>query len=279
MKPGCWIAIMWQVLNKTDMKLRILGNIIILSLVLSGCVKNVKPINIIQLPDENGHKTGFTCTGLAWDDLEKAWLIGDIGKLHENEEKFYPCIRVVSEDFSQINRTISLFDKFPLMKTIQGSGIDKKDGTLYICSFDENLIRHMDRKGNAIDSISIQNPTGIVYDGRNDELIVLTYDRIVRMDKTGNIKSHFKFKEKGQDQIYLFGDKLYVTYGLNYHKPQYLRVLDASGDEIQTYRMLESYAIEGVAVKDSLVYILNDGVYHEAKIPENVVVQYKISDL
>lgn len=42
------------------------------------------------------------------------------------------------------------------------------------------------------------------------------------------------------------------------------------------YRVNESYAVEGILVKDSTLFVVNDGIYHEAKIKNNYVQEYLI---
>ena len=40
------------------------------------------------------------------------------------------------------------------------------------------------------------------------------------------------------------------------------------------YVLKDSYVIEGITIVDNILYVLNDGYYHDAKIPINQVNMY-----
>ena len=42
--------------------------------------------------------------------------------------------------------------------------------------------------------------------------------------------------------------------------------------------MKDSYAVEGIFIDDHDMYILNDGYYHNAKVPVNCVNHYRINN-
>ncbi len=237
------------------------------------------PRSTVNLPDGPFSSTGqgFTCTGMVYDTCERMFYVGDIGTVNPDDTLFHPCIEVLSEDLKHLVRTIPLYKHFPVMKTVQGVAVDYADNTLWLCSFEEGLIRHITKQGEHISSIELSQPTGIAYDATTGHLWVLTYDALMEMTKTGNVLRSFEFHEAGQDQICVKGDTIYVTSGLDYHNPQYLHLVDKrDGYKIATIQMDASFAIEGVVVIDSLCYIANDGLYHKAREPRNVIQEYNL---
>jgi len=41
----------------------------------------------------------------------------------------------------------------------------------------------------------------------------------------------------------------------------------------------DSFAVEGIYIENEIMYIVNDGYYHNAKIPVNQINKYDISNL
>ena len=102
---------------------------------------------ILKLPDKEKANVGFTCTGLYWDKEEESFFIGNAGKYKPNDKTFQASIEIVEKDFSAIKGDIPCYLKFENMRDIQGV-TKSTDGTIWLCSYGENKVRHIDEKGN-----------------------------------------------------------------------------------------------------------------------------------
>jgi DNA-binding beta-propeller fold protein YncE len=130
-----------------------------------------------------------------------------------------------------------------------------------------------------LDSLSISKPTGVAIDQATGHLWVLTFTDLIEYTKEFRQISTFPIHKDGQDQLAILNGKIYITHGLDYSKDQFVSVFDIATRRIdETYTVDKSYAIEGIAIVDSLVYIANDGLYHDAKIKRNQVNIYKLSN-
>lgn len=236
---------------------------------------------VIKLPTpaygEDGN--GFTCTGLAYDKNEDVFYIGNVGKALPEEEGFNASIVKISKDFSHISGEINLQENFPEMKFIQGVAIDCSDDTIWLCSVEENKVRHIDKEGNDLGSINFVYPVGICYDSRNDSLWVISDEWLCNIKKDGEILKRFWIRLRGQDQIWLDenDNKIYLTAGRDYHKGGSVYAIDLStGIADRKYFLRDSYAVEGIYIDGNRMYVLNDGYYHRAEIPFNQVNIYAI---
>ena len=104
---------------------------------------------ILKLPDKEKANVGFTCTGLYWDKEEECFFIGNAGKYKPNDKTFQASIEMVEKDFSAIKGDIPCYLKFENMRDIQGV-TKSTDGTIWLCSYGENKVRHIDEKGNEV---------------------------------------------------------------------------------------------------------------------------------
>lgn len=56
-------------------------------------------------------------------------------------------------------------------------------------------------------------------------------------------------------------------------------MVDLETNEIKpVYELQDSYAIEGIAIVDDVLYVLNDGYYHDAKVAVNQVNMYDLKN-
>ena len=237
---------------------------------------NLNATEKIVLPDihETGH--GWTCTGLAHDDLTDTFLVGDIGKALPSSEGYASQIVRVSSDFRTVVETIPLYTTFTSMHDVQGITIDK-DGTIWFCSTSENLIRHIDTDGTSLGSFSVSGnqPTGISYSPNDDSLWVLTYgnsNNIRRYSKTGTVKEQYTFSyNETLDQCFLDSTRgfLYITAGANYTSRNNIYLFNTSTHEQKIICTVDSYAVEGLYIDSKRMVILNDGYYHSAIEGEN----------
>lgn len=85
-----------------------------------------------------------------------------------------------------------------------------------------------------------------------------------------------------QDQLCTInGANLGFSLGASYHGDDInFCILDTADMAIKKlYQLCQSYAIEGVFYFDGYLYVLNDGLYHQAKIAQNYVAQYALNDI
>lgn len=235
----------------------------------------------ILLPDVHGNGHGFTCTGLAYDETNDVFLVGDIGKALPSSSGFASQIVKLSSDFGTVEGTIPLYTTFTNMQDVQGITIDS-DGSIWFCSTSENLIRHIDSNGNSIGSFSVTSPTGIAYSPSDDNLWVLTYgssNNIKLMSKTGSTIAQYTFAYSDTlDQCFLDVAKgyLYITAGANYSSRNNIYLFNTSTHEQTITCTVDSYSIEGLWIGVGKMAIVNDGYYHSALEPYN---QANIYDL
>lgn len=70
-------------------------------------------------------------------------------------------------------------------------------------------------------------------------------------------------------------DLIYFSAGADYHGDSYIYTVDLKTSKVKPlYVLKDSYAIEGITIVDDVLYVLNDGYYHDAEIPTNQVNMY-----
>ena len=236
---------------------------------------------ILKLPDTGKKDVGFTCTGLYWDKKEESFFIGNAGKYKPSDKTFQASIEVMKNDFSIIKRSIPCYLKFENMRDIQG--VTKSiDRTIWLCSYGENKVRHIDEKGNEIGNFNMKEPSGIANDSRSNTLWILTNDYLYNCTYDGIIQKTIKIRIKGQDQLFLDekNDLIYFSAGADYHGDSYIYIVDLKTNNVKPlYVLKDSYAIEGIAIVDDVLYVLNDGYYHDAETPVNQVNMYFLNNL
>lgn len=247
---------------------------------LSSCTTwggvNCSAIKSIPLSSISEYReTGFTCTGLCVDSINHRFFVGNIGILKpEDSEIMKSTIVILSEDFSTKLSELRLYEVYPHLKDIQGIAYNYDDETLWFCSFSENRVYNINTDGTLIESYEISKPTGIAYDSSRRCIWILTYTKLLQLDEMGAINISYDINVEGQDQLCYDSenDKLLMTAGLNYDGTNYVyQINPQDGHLVLLYNLVDSYAVEGIALMGGNMYIANDGLYHNAKIPQNLV--------
>lgn len=232
----------------------------------------------------------FTCTGLAYNSVLHEWYVGNIGISKPEAGQINSSIEVFNEDFTQWLRSIELAQIFPNMVDVQGLSIDSTDGSLWVCSYAEDLLRKIDVRPHQqhnmstqsitqeeylLDSLHITRPTGVTH---SDEYCwILTPDSLLQINRAKKSIRTIAVAEKAQDQIAIHNDEIFITYGNDYSNNQFLLQIDTRQENRRRKFELEgSYAVEGIVIRDSLIYVANDGFYHSAKNPKNIICVYKL---
>lgn len=183
----------------------------------------------IALPDAkfSNKDTGFTSTGLAYDEIEECFWVGNAGKMLPHEPEFRATIVKMSKT-GQLLDEIMIWSTFGEMKDCQGLTVDSSNNSLWFCSFSENKVRNITKLGKSLSCININKPTGVAYDKRTDSLWVLTYSNLLNMSKQGGLLRTIPIKIAGQDQLYLDTKQslMLVTAGLNYSGDNYVYSVD-----------------------------------------------------
>lgn len=260
--------------------LMFVGGGILLS-VNSISIPRVSPIRSIMLPNtgNNTNASGFTCTGLSFSKGDNKWYVGNVGARNIDSE-FFSSIEILDRDFKQIERRIVLASKFPKMRDVQGIEVDSVNRTIWLCSFYENKVRHIDFDGNDLGELDVDHPNGIAFEQTTQHLYVLTRDQLIELDTGGNIISSTAVRIDDQDQIVRHGRYIFITSGGNYKRDQYLHIFDLEKKKVvQTVRLLKSYAVEGIEVIGDSIFVANDGEYHSSKDGKNVVNVYSLREV
>lgn len=265
-------------------KMCCLSTILIVSGALMGCNEEMLiSESVVSLPDVVGGEEGkgFTSTGLTYDENEGVFYIGNIGKSTPETPGFKSTIVKLSKDFKTNLGEINIYKTFPEMSDIQGLTLDKSDDTIWFCSFAENMLHHIDKNGEAIESIEFSKPIGIVYDSRTDTLWGLSQTELINMSKQGEIIKSISVSIEGQDQLWLDeqNNLMYFTAGNNYKGKNYVYTVNLTTDEvIKLYTLKDSHAVEGIYIQDNYMCIVNDGYYHDAKVKVNQINIYNLRE-
>ena len=156
------------------------------------------------------------------------------------------------------------------------------DGTIWLCSYGENKVRHIDEKGNELGNFDIKEPSGIANDSRSNTLWILTNNYLYNCSYDGVVQKTIKIHIKGQDQLFLDekNDLIYFSAGADYHGDSYIYTVDLKTSKVKPlYVLKDSYAIEGITIVDDVLYVLNDGYYHDAETPINQVNMYFLNKI
>ena len=240
-------------------------------------IKSTATVPLAEILEYRGY--GFTCTGMCYDSIGHVFYIGNIGILKpEDADNIKSTIVVLSENLLTVQREIRLYEQYQNMKDVQGVAYDGKDNTLWFCSFGENKIYHIYPNGIYIGSYDIKKPTGIAIDPTRNSVWVLTYTQLLQLNKKGIIQQIFDIEIEGQDQLCYDSskDRLIMTAGLNYSGTNFVYEINPLNGKYQLkYNLLDSYAVEGIALYKGKMYIANDGLYHNAKMPRNQINIYE----
>lgn len=249
------------------------GNIVFQSNILPIPTGDLTTSETIPLPDLYETDKGFTCTGLAYDETDDTFLVGDIGILLPNSGTIQSQIVRVSNDFLTVEETIPLYNTFPNMSDVQGVCIDTSDDTIWFCSPSENLIRHITKTGTSIGSISVTKPTGIAYSASDDTFWCLNYnDKIMHISKSGTVLESYDFAyNEAVDQCFLDESHgyLYITAGTNYSGRNNVYCFNINTHEQSIACTVDSYSVEGIWIGEDRMIIVNDGYYHSASVNVN----------
>lgn len=241
----------------------------------------------VVLPDvdDADSNTGFTCTGMTYDEDRDVYYIGKYGKTYQEESYDGSVIVVMDRELKEILNVIQLKDAVNYENdNIQGVAYDSNDQSIWFT--DGKRIYEIDAgswKWKRTISLPerYRKPNGLAYEKDSDTLwCLLQEDFLLHLNKDGNIIEEIACDYDAQDQLGFDEEGiLCFTAGADYKgTDNFIYELINDGIFLR-YRLLDSYAVEGLVFREGYLMVANDGLYHEAKVPANLINFYKLDDL
>lgn len=271
-----YISIILLMYNKNQMR-----NTIDLYSLDDDEIVDLDPIEYIELPSQLGNGHPVAPTGISYNTNSHCFYIGNYGKFLGSDTEIYPGIIGMSSNFSEITNEV-YFDN----DKIDVQGIAYDDITASIWYTNGEMVVNCDAEnGTEISSFSLgkygkYKANGICIDSEDDSIWVLClYKYLLHFSKDGILLSEVNCEYIGQDHICMDRNSLiYISVGVDYQgKNNFVVCIDENANVKGIYRVNGSYAIEGILIHGSNLYVVNDGIYHEAKIKRNFIQRYNIS--
>jgi len=220
-----------------------------------------------------------TPTGIAYDEAEGTFWLCDYG----SEDK--PCsIYELSKNFCLTGKAIKLTSIMDTDWNLQGITYDSQDDSFWIAV--GNKIVEVDKNGKKLNEVVLEQfekfkSNGIAYDKETDSLWILCYQKLlINCSKNGKVQKSIKCNISDQDHLFCVGSSsLYISAGADYNGDNnFIMEVEIDTNKIKTlYRLEDSFAIEGISVLDEKLYVVNDGIFHNAKIKDNYVSCYDLN--
>lgn len=249
---------------------------------------DILPETVLEMQTMQELPRGITGTGLCYWETKSCFLIGNIGKeTPADNSGFHSSIVMVGATFEEIQgEPCDLAKIYPAMQTIQGITLDGED-IIWYCSQEEGLVRSLSWKDGREPWPPIKIPmvSGIAWDETDDTLWAVSLEGggmlyNIKKDGTTLLKYRMNLPVGNPDHIFVDGENqiLYVTADVSYNESNLIFAVDLNSFAvIKKYTVEGSYAIEGLWIDtaNNMLYVLNDGHYHDAKIPKNTVNIYR----
>lgn len=243
-------------------------------------VVNLYSKNYIELPDQTLAKHGFAPTGISYSNMNDCYYIGNYGKRKNEDKGIYPSIICFDASFESIKNELYFNDD---STDIQGISCDEKGSIWYTNS--DYVINCSVKDGSIMSSFKIEGfqrykANGICIDPQDGSLWVLCmYKYLLHYKRDGKLIEAFDCNYIGQDHICI--DKeghIFISTGSDYTgNDNYVLRFSKDFSLEKIYRVNDSYAIEGIVVNGSELIVVNDGIYHDAKIKKNYIQIYNLS--
>ena len=224
----------------------------------------------------------FTATGLTYDSLTNTYWIADHGT------NLLDPVRLIQID-CDMDTILSIIQ---IGNYVYSSDVNVQ-GLAYDCTNDSFLVAcgpcvtRVNRDGEILEEFSNQifkdyKANGVCIDPSDNSVWILCYSNyLLHFDYKMNLIEKYNMSFPDQDMIFADKDNIYITAGADYKgEDNYLLIFSKKLYKIlSSYRLFESYAVEGLCMQDKYLYVINDGLYHDAKIPKTYVTKYLLADL
>lgn len=244
-------------------------------------VVELSPMKYIELPNKTLSDYGFTATGITYNYDKSCYYIGNYGKSLLGDQEIHPSIIGFNPSFESIESELYFDDK---SLDIQGISYGANESIWY--ANDDNIINYSVEDGKIISSFKINGyekykANGICVDPQDGSLWILCmYNYLLHYNTDGQLINSYVCDYIGQDHVYidLNGD-IYITVGVDYNgNKNYVLKFNPDFTLETIFRVYESYAIEGLLVNGTKLIVVNDGIYHNAKIKKNYIQVYDLDD-
>jgi len=236
----------------------------------------------IELPLFTKERYALTATGISYNESDKAFYIGNYGKSSKDDKAFYPSIEKIDSNSLEIIDEY-LIENIKEGVDIQGIAYDKSSNSLWYTNGNSVINYSIDQKKEnssfSIGKYKRYKANGICIDTQDASLWVLCmYKYLLHFNQDGSLIKTYNCDFIGQDHICMDKQgKLYISAGIDYQgNDNFVVSYNKNLTADKVYRVNESYAIEGIAIIDSKLYVVNDGYYHDAKIRSNYIQEYSI---
>lgn len=223
----------------------------------------------------------FTATGLAYDKKTDSFWIGDHGTYIGDSIRLVQ----VSSDFGDLKEIINIDGYLNSEKNnLQGIAYDAFNDN-FICAMGEEIIV-VSKSGGVIksytdDEIKKYKANGVCIDEQDQSIWILCFDNVlIHYDKMYNLIESYSVNFKDQDMLFCEDNSIYITIGADYEgNNNFVALFDKKTHELQVkFCATESYAVEGICIYNHQIYVINDGCFHNAKIPKTYVCVYEIQE-
>ena len=243
-------------------------------------IVDLEPTEYVELPTQLDNGAALTATGVSFNRNNGFYYIGNYGKSTIDDSKFYPSIISMPNDFSCVDRVIHLNSE---SIDVQGIAYDEMTDSFWYTNGDSVIncdaldAREISRF--SLGKYSKYKANGICIDTDDSSIWILCmYKYLINYGRDGEIKCVIQSEYIGQDHIFMDSKgMLYISIGNDYNgENNFVLCMDKEANIKTLYRVKKSYAIEGILVLNNNLYVVNDGIYHDAKIRSNYIQIYRI---
>lgn len=242
---------------------------------------DLKPQEIFYF--EEAGLGNFTCTGMTYDSKNDTFWIADYGAL-PGDSNLHPRLIEMKSDFTETVTILDISNLVDKKANIQGICYDEHDDMIWIAT-GKSIVK-VSKSGEKMSSFSLGSyercmANGICVDDGGNLWCLCYTEYLIKYSREGKCIEKYAVNFKSQDHIYYSEGKLLLTVGADYNgNDNFVMVLNPQEvHNYSLYRLIESYSVEGVCIKDDFLYIANDGFFHDAKINKSYVCKYYLNEI
>lgn len=228
------------------------------------------------------NENAFTCTGLSYDPVNDSLWVGNYGAASIGTSEKHPSIVELDSKMFEVKQIVDLPFLDVVNANIQGVAYDRDTDSIWFT--DSSKIYNINKTGELLSEFSVDPytdsaPNGIAC-GEDSSLWVLFHKNyLIHYTKDGEVIDVVKFNYKDQDQITCDDNgEIWISAGADYSgdKNYVIQFNPSTGKIVAGFKVMDSFAIEGIAFVDGKLMVINDGLYHYAKIKNNFICVYDL---